>query len=65
MAIDFPLNSATAGGQQRPAVLMTGNGTFVAAWESPSVGLDIFARQIDAAAAPVAPEFRFLRVWAR
>jgi hypothetical protein len=46
MAIDFPLNSATAGGQQRPAVL-------------------IFARQIDAAAAPVAPEFRFLRVWAR
>ena len=65
MAIDFPLNSATAGGQQRPAVLTTGNGTFVAAWESPSVGLDIFARQFDAAAAPLAmaADGSFLVTW--
>jgi hypothetical protein len=58
LAADFPLNSATVGGQQRPAVVMTGGGTFVAVWESTVTGLDVYARQFDASAVPLGVEFR-------
>jgi hypothetical protein len=59
MAADFAVNGFTTAGQQRPAVLMTGGGAFVAAWDSSaSGGLDVYARRYDASGAPLASEFR-------
>lgn len=58
---EFPINSYTAGDQQRPAVARAPGGGFVVVWDSDeqdgSLG-DVYARRYAADGAPLGDEFR-------